>query len=137
MCQNWKLNICFYFPLCIADIPHSLTDEAIAKKDGLSLEGGTGGKKVQTHTFTNFPDSHDDDDEEKEDKSDVSLKAVCVKKENLDFFPISCSFSKNTKEASDLGGIILLTLRNAHRDVVEALKFKCPNLILDPARRYV
>ena len=59
--------------LFIIDIPHSLTDEAIAKKDGLRLEGKNGGKNIQTHTFTNFPDPHDDDDDdEEEDKSDVS-----------------------------------------------------------------
>ena len=58
--------------LFIIDIPHSLTDEAIAKKDGLRLEGKTGGKNIQTHTFTNFPDPHDDDDDDEEDKSDVS-----------------------------------------------------------------
>ena len=70
-CNNVLRQIIHFINLFSGvDIPHSLTDDAIAKKDGLSLEGPAGGKKVHTHTFTNFPDPHESEDDE-EDKSDV------------------------------------------------------------------
>ena len=67
----------YHIFLCVclcADIPHSLTDEALAEKDGLSSGGKSGAKNIQTHTFTNFPDPHESDDGE-EDKNNVR----CIK----------------------------------------------------------
>lgn len=61
------MNFCkSKYVVAVADIPHSFTDEALKEKDAGSL----GGKKVQTHTFTDFPD-HQESEEDDEDKSDV------------------------------------------------------------------
>ena len=81
-----------FFYINVADIPHS-----ISMDDEIDTSSMSSGKKMQTHTFTKFPQPDDSDDDDG-DKADVRNIIILISLYGMDWLLESwCEFMKFIK----------------------------------------